>query len=262
MNSMAKTPLWRTTEYDVNMPVHGHMDVLPEAEMTFAPITLPEGLESMEPVEIDDLRLYKWKDQYYPSITRILRATDLEGQKAIAKWKKRVGEEQANKISAAAATRGTDWHKFCEIYLSGKVPGWQYVTTPENRRKAIHIALMLNTHIKTVLANETSVVSHVYGLVGRLDSCVELMDGRLAAVDFKTGNRKKTGNQLDQAAIQGAFYADAVTEHLDFGVVDTVVVAQICASKLYWQETPVKEWRETLRTKINEYAQKVNEQLV
>lgn len=252
------TSIWHTTEYDVNAPVFEHMNTLPKATMVINLVDLPPGMESMETVEIGENRLHKLGDQYYPSITRVLRETDLEGQKAIAKWKKAIGEEKANEITNAAALRGTNWHKFCELYLSGETPGWQYVTTPENRRKAIHIAIMLNAHIKTVLANEASVVSQVYGLVGRLDSAAELMDGRLAAIDFKTGAKKKTGNRLNQAAIQGAFYADALTEYLATGCVDTVVVAQICSSKLYWQETPAKEWRETLREKITKYAEKLN----
>ena len=44
----------------------------------------------------------------YPSITTVLGILSKQG---IIDWRKRVGEEEANKISRQAATRGTAVHK-------------------------------------------------------------------------------------------------------------------------------------------------------
>ena len=255
------TSLWRTKEYDLAQPMHGHMNTLPPSTMNFAPMDLPKAMSEMKTVEVNGTRFYTLDDKFFPSITTVLKATDDEGRKALEKWRKKVGYEKAAVITAAAVTRGVNWHKFCELYMAGVTPGWQYVTTPENRRKAIQIALMLNENIKTVLASEASVVSMAYGVAGRLDLCAELTNGHLAVIDFKSGTRQKKKNRLNQAALQGAFYSDALTEFLPFGIIDTVVVAQICSYKLYWQTTPVKEWRETLREKIAKYAELVNKEL-
>ena len=35
-------------------------------------------------------------------------------------WRNRVGEEEANKISKRASTRGNKCHKLCELYLSNE----------------------------------------------------------------------------------------------------------------------------------------------
>ena len=47
----------------------------------------------------------------YPSITTVLGVLSKEG---IIAWRQRVGEEEANKISRQAATRGTAVHKLAE----------------------------------------------------------------------------------------------------------------------------------------------------
>ena len=47
----------------------------------------------------------------YPSITTVL---SILTRKAIMEWRKRVGEEEANKISRQAAGRGTDVHAIIE----------------------------------------------------------------------------------------------------------------------------------------------------
>jgi hypothetical protein len=254
---------WKETEYSVNTPVHQYMGQLPPCTSQYDPISVPDEISSMETVEWGDgLKVYvNDKNEYFSSITRMLKATDKEGQKALEKWRASVGVETAQAISTAASKRGTKWHKFCELYLTGKTPGWEYVTTSDDRRMAIHIALMLNSKIKRVLANELTVVSHQYGIFGALDLCAELTNGKIAIIDFKTGKRKKAGNRLDQAAIQGAFYAEAMTEHIPFGIVDTVVVAQLCPSRLYWQETPASIWQDSLRTKITEYTEILNANL-
>ena len=49
----------------------------------------------------------------YPSITTILSS---KGNPAIEAWKKRVGEEEANRISTQASTRGTAVHNIFEKY--------------------------------------------------------------------------------------------------------------------------------------------------
>lgn len=255
------TSLWRTKEYDCNAPVHAHMNVLPPVEAQYDPVSLPPEVSNMDTVKLNETRFYKLGDEFFPSITSVLKATDLEGQKGLARWRKAIGEEKAAAITNAASARGTRWHKFCELYLMGQVPGWSYVTTPEDRRMAIHITHMLNENVKRVLANEVSVVSRRYGIAGRLDLAAELSNGKCAIIDFKTGKKKKTGNRLDQAALQGAFYADALTESLPMGIIDTVVVAQLTPSSLYWQETPAAEWREKLQAKIAQYAEIVNKEL-
>ena len=50
----------------------------------------------------------------YPSVTTVV---GLESRKHIKAWRKRIGEEKANKITKSATSRGTTMHQHVEDYL-------------------------------------------------------------------------------------------------------------------------------------------------
>ena len=54
----------------------------------------------------------------YPSITTVLSILSEDGIRA---WRKRVGEEEANRISTRAANRGTAVHSITERYINNEV---------------------------------------------------------------------------------------------------------------------------------------------
>ena len=60
-------------------------------------------------------RRYRVGDSLYPSVTTVIGHSKKE---SIMRWRKKVGEEEANKISKRASTRGNKCHKLCELYLS------------------------------------------------------------------------------------------------------------------------------------------------
>ena len=73
---------------------------------------------------IDGKRHYATPDgQAVPSVTTILDKTKPEEKrKALANWKKRVGEAKAQQITTEAAGRGTRLHKWLEDYvMSGNI---------------------------------------------------------------------------------------------------------------------------------------------
>lgn len=67
----------------------------------------------------DGRRLYLTPDgKKLPSVTTILDRTKPEEKKqALANWKKRVGEAQAQQITTEAANRGTRMHTYLEHYV-------------------------------------------------------------------------------------------------------------------------------------------------
>ena len=62
----------------------------------------------------------------YPSATTVLGVLSRDG---IAAWRKRVGEEEADKISNQASTRGTKIHSLTESYLKNEDLEEAYKTT-------------------------------------------------------------------------------------------------------------------------------------
>jgi len=53
----------------------------------------------------------------YPSVTTVLGSRD---KSWLYEWRKKVGEEEANRISQRASNRGTRLHKICEDYIRNK----------------------------------------------------------------------------------------------------------------------------------------------
>ena len=78
--------------------------------MKFNYITTPEKAR----VEVDGIRRYQWGDKL-PSVTTILSAVpDQSKSIALARWRERVGEEEAERIKNTAAVRGTIMHRILE----------------------------------------------------------------------------------------------------------------------------------------------------
>jgi hypothetical protein len=251
-----KDILWRSTSIPFQpLP---NVAVLPPSRITFAPVSLPITLnEAMR----DGKRWYVYQGEYYPSITTMISTTDDEGNKALKQWRTAVGHDTANHITQTAVKRGTQWHTFCEQFVTRQPIAWNNFTEPNDMSYAVLIGQTLNDRIASVIALETRVVSSTYGLAGRLDMAIQLRDGRHAILDFKTGKKPKTGNRLQNYGIQAAFYADALTEHWKSDIIDTIVIAQLLPDRILWQESDVASHRPLLRARIDKFVNLVNTQL-
>ena len=70
--------------------------------------------EDLDTTEINGKRQYITPEgDSYPSVTTVL---SILSEESIAKWKARVGEDEANKISTRASRRGTAVHELVEKY--------------------------------------------------------------------------------------------------------------------------------------------------
>ena len=66
---------------------------------------------------IDGVRYYDVEDHPMVSITSV---TSHFNKDIFVKWRKRVGEEEANRISKRSTTRGTKTHELIETHLLNK----------------------------------------------------------------------------------------------------------------------------------------------
>jgi len=208
----------------------------------------------VQEVQRDGRRWYEFNNHLYPSISTVLSHTDVEGRAALTKWRKSVGESRAAQITQTAAARGTRWHTFCEKFVLREEIPWPLLTECADSVYATLIANVLNQQITRVLAVETRVASTHYKVAGRLDMAVELHDGRAAILDFKTGSKQKTGNRLENYALQATFYADALTEHMRRPI-ETIVIAQLLPQAIIWQESTLTQWRPLLVDRIEQFMQ-------
>ena len=136
----------------------------------------------------------------YPSVTTVL--SDYK-KDAIIQWRKQVGEQQANKISTQASRRGTKVHKLCEDYLNNESTFKDY--TPDNVEMFKSIQPTLN-EIEIVYAQERTLYSHHLKTAGRVD-CVGKFRGKPHIIDFKTSNKPKKWEWIDNYFMQGSAYS-------------------------------------------------------
>jgi len=127
---------------------------------------------------------------------------------AIEAWRKRVGYENANKISAQAARRGTLTHDALESLVKNIEPTLE---TPLIEFLYKQVAYVLEERLTEVNAIEAALYSHYLGVAGRVDLIGEF-DGKRSIIDFKTSSKPKSRKYIDNYFMQESFYAIAWEE--------------------------------------------------
>ena len=86
----------------------------------------------------------------YTSVTTVLSDYN---KAAILEWRKRVGNEEANKISRLASSRGTRVHSLCENYLKNNLPELKIKSLmPDVKQMFSSIRPIMDERVTTVYA--------------------------------------------------------------------------------------------------------------
>ena len=161
----------------------------------------------LEKKETRGIRLYNLPNgEWVPSITSV---TSFYNRQIFADWRKRVGIEEANRITKKATTRGTDFHEAVELYMLNKEIDWNNFR-PATQFMFHHAAPYLDK-INNIHAIERTLYSEYLGLAGRVD-CIAEYEGELAVIDFKTSEKIKPEKWLENYFVQETFYAAAYYE--------------------------------------------------
>ena len=111
----------------------------------------------------------------YPSITTVL---GYKIKPAIKAWRKKVGEQEANKISRQSSVRGTKIHGVCEDYLNNM--GRDFPKKfDEHKKKFLPWCLFSQLkdkvlcNIDNIYAQEAGLYSTKYKVAGRVDCIAE-----------------------------------------------------------------------------------------
>ena len=121
-----------------------------------------------------------------PSVTTFL--SHFKGD-SIKKWRAKVGEEEANRVSARASRRGTKFHSLMESYISNE-EGFINETVMPDMKLAFNNMLPTLDRLDNVHYLETMLYSETLGLAGQVD-CIAEFDGVPSIIDFKTSLRLK-----------------------------------------------------------------------
>lgn len=159
-------------------------------------------------------RVYKTPDGEYPSITTILGSTS--NNSFLQKWKERVGEEEASRISKEATDRGTAVHDYIEKYYlqeSRDFKNW-FISSglsqepTKIKQLARDIIRECDRNNFTPYAQEIPLWHPKLKFAGRVDG-IGLWNGILSIIDFKTSKKKKYSSQIKNYYIQATAYAVA-----------------------------------------------------
>ena len=159
--------------------------------------------ERLPRVEVDGVRYYTNGEEAfkYPSVTTVL--DKMSDKTHLVEWRKRVGEEEATRISSFASTRGTAIHQMCENYVIGEDVD---LSMPHNALMFKQIQRVLDSKVDHVIASESTLVSHKLKVAGTTDLIAEY-DGKLSIIDYKTSTKRKRKDWIENYFLQSAMYS-------------------------------------------------------
>jgi len=156
-------------------------------------------LPNVKGKRIDGFRFYQIDGKNYPSITTVLGVQKKEG---LEKWRKAVGEEAAKWEMGRAARRGKATHTLVEQYLKSETPAIRDVL-PLGLFRLMKPYL---DQIDNVQLSEEIMYSHKLTIAGQVD-CVADYNGKLSVIDFKTANKERKEDWIENYYIQTCAYA-------------------------------------------------------
>lgn len=209
----------------------------------------------LERFMIEGVRHYREKGSTiaYPSVTSVL--SFINGPK-FADWRRRVGEEEANRVTKHATTRGTNLHTLFEHYLNNEdITGLKEWDIPLVNLMFRAAKPELAKHVDNIYQQETQMSSDRLCLAGTVDLICE-WDGELAVVDFKTSAKTKPVAWLEGYFVQLSAYWAMFSEKT--GVVPKKLVVFLVAEngdiQIVERRNPL-DYLKTLREYVSQFIQ-------
>jgi genome maintenance exonuclease 1 len=183
---------------------------------------LPEF--QLERVTIDGQRHYQTPNgKAYKSVTTIL--SEKTDKTHLFEWRKRVGEEEANKISVRAANRGTAIHTICENYLLNH-ESYPPNSMPANIDTFKALRPLIDDHIGMIYGLEHYMYSDELMTAGATD-CIAEFDGVMSIIDFKTSTKIKKEEWIQNYFLQATAYALMAEERHGIEVPQIVILIAV-----------------------------------
>jgi len=208
---------------------------------------------------IDGVRYYTVEDHPMVSITSV---TSHYNKEIFTKWRAKVGEEEANRISKRSTTRGTKTHELIENFLLNKEVLFE---EPLPKMLFTQAKTALNS-INNIYALEKSLYSKELGVAGTVDCIAEFTgengEPELAIIDFKTAEKPKPKQWIENYFVQAAAYACMFYELTNIPVKKLVII-MTCENgevvvyeeynKKLYMEKLVKYIQKFVEDKLNDY---------
>ena len=187
-------------------------------------IKTEKSFDTIEQINSGSGRTYKVPSgAIYPSVTSVV---GLLSRDAIMEWRKKVGEEEANKISSKAASRGTRIHELCENYIANvqdiNMSRYDFI----DRDNFSKLQMVLDGYIDNVHLQETRMWTDTFRMAGTVD-CIAEFDGKLSVIDFKTSKKLKEKEWITGYFCQATAYAIMYEELTGIPIGRTVIIISV-----------------------------------
>ena len=208
----------------------------------------------IERLNEDNIRYYKInRGVKYPSITSVI---SFISRKKFADWRAKVGEKEANRKTKHATTRGTRLHSLVEVYLkNGDYKSMEEYKVPLVQFMFNFAKPFIDKKFGTIYQQETTMFSKRLCLAGTVDLICEV-DGELSVVDFKTSEKQKPEEWLEDYFVQLSAYWAMFVERT--GVVPKKLVVFLVGEngdvQIVERRNPI-HYLEILRDYVNQFIQ-------
>jgi len=178
----------------------------------------------LERVVIDGKRHYVTPEGgKYKSVTTIL--DEKLDKSSLIEWRKKVGEEEAKRISTQAANRGTAIHNIAEHYLLNN-ESYPTGSMPANIDTFKKLRPIIDERIGKLFGLEYFVYSDRLKTAGATD-CIAEFDGVNSIIDFKTSKKLKKEEWIESYFLQATCYAMMVEERLPLVVPQIAIIIAV-----------------------------------
>ena len=181
-----------------------------------------------------------------PSVTTILSAP--KDMRQLNNWRRRVGDQEADRIMKQASNIGTEMHQVLEYYLTGQ--GYYNATDEGTKPRMMAKTILDNIKIDEVWGNEIS-LEYQNKFAGTCD-LTAVAYGKPSIIDWKQTNKPKKEEWVEDYKLQlGAYY---LAHTANYGPIEQGVIA-MCSRDLQYQEFKLSE------PDLKEYGDKFLERL-
>jgi len=169
---------------------------------------------------IDGVRYYSVPDEEeLLKLVSITSVTSHFNKDIFVKWRKKVGDEEADRITKRATKRGTDMHTLVEHYMKNE----ELPEVPTISDFLFKISKANLKRINNIYALEGSLYSKQLGIAGTVD-CIAEYDGELAIIDFKTSAKPKPRGWIEHYFVQCMAYGCMLYELTGISVKKLVII--------------------------------------
>ena len=179
------------------------------------------NLEPLKRETIDGVRYYSIPDvDELVKLVSITSVTSHFNKEIFVKWRKKVGNEEADRITKAATTRGANMHTLTEHYLKNDK---ELPTVPPISDFLFKIAKGELNKIDNIHTLEGALYSRQLGIAGTVD-CIAEYNGELSIIDFKTSKKPKPRDWIEHYFVQAMAYGCMLYEMRNISVKKLVII--------------------------------------